>query len=100
VLRPTNIAQAIATILSAFDQLIPISQLDLVQFPINEAREQLHSICLHSWRTANQAISSALSNQVGFFFIKPLCKSKLIGCLSPSIVLVLIKQAIMHALFV
>jgi hypothetical protein len=60
VLRPTHIAQAVATVLSAFDQLIPILQLDLIQFPINEARERLHSICLHSLKTANR------SNKFGF----------------------------------
>jgi hypothetical protein len=44
VLRPTHIAQVVATILNAFDQLIPILQLDLIQFPINEARERLKTI--------------------------------------------------------
>jgi hypothetical protein len=60
VLRPTHIAEAVATVLNAFDQLIPILQLDLIQFPINEARERLHSICLHALKTANR------SNKFGF----------------------------------
>jgi hypothetical protein len=60
VLMPTHIAHAVATVLSAFDQLIPILQLDLIQFPINEAHERLHSICLHSLKTANEA------NKFGF----------------------------------
>jgi hypothetical protein len=60
VLRPTNIGQAVATVLDAFEQLIPILHLDLLQFPILEARARLHNICLHALKVANR------SNKYGF----------------------------------
>jgi hypothetical protein len=60
VLRPTNIAQAVATMLDAFEQLIPILHLDSIQFPISEARAHLHNLCLHTLKAANH------SNKYGF----------------------------------
>jgi hypothetical protein len=60
VLRPTNIAQAVATMLDAFEQLIPILHLDSIQFPISEAHARLHNLSLHTLKAANR------SNKYGF----------------------------------
>ena len=60
VLRPTNIAQAVAVALDAFDQLVTILHLDQIGFPINEARERLHSISLNALKAASR------SNKYGF----------------------------------
>ena len=54
VLRPTNIAQAVAVTLDAFDQLIGILHLDQIAFPINEARARLHSICLNTLKAPSR----------------------------------------------
>lgn len=60
VLRPTNIAQAVAVTLDAFDQLVNILHLDQTEFPISEARERLHNISLNTLKTASR------SNKFGF----------------------------------
>lgn len=44
--QPTNIAQAMAMVFDAYEQLIPILQLDTTKFPIQEARSRLHELCL------------------------------------------------------
>jgi hypothetical protein len=60
LLQPTNIAQVVATALEAFDQLILLLQLDILDFPITEARSCLHNICLHTLKAASR------SNKYGF----------------------------------
>jgi hypothetical protein len=61
-LRPTSIAKAIASIMMAFEQLVQILHLNLIQFPTEAARLQLHATCLSSLKAASQA------NKFGFRF--------------------------------
>ena len=65
LLRPTEIAQTLRTILSAFDQMITILGLDLTDSLIMEARRYTQVTCLNTLKTA------ARSNKFGFRFSGP-----------------------------
>ena len=54
-LQSTCIARAVASIMQAFEQLVQILQLHQLQFPIDAARQQLHSTCLAKLKTSSQA---------------------------------------------
>ena len=51
-LSPTKIGETIAIILDAFSQLVDILQLSILQFPIEEARNELQRRCLASLKSA------------------------------------------------
>jgi hypothetical protein len=62
LLRPTNIAQTVRTVMNAFDQLVDILDLVHTEFQLLEARHYLHSTCLNTIKAA------AKVNKGGFRF--------------------------------
>ena len=53
-LKPSNIAEAIAIILDAYDQMVEILDLVSLEFPVKEARSHLRSICLEQLKKASK----------------------------------------------
>jgi hypothetical protein len=77
LLRPTNIVQAVATALEAFDQLVPLLHLDTIDFPITKARTHLHKICLHTLKVASQSNKYGFRHSGQYLLDLPLVKNKL-----------------------
>ena len=53
-LQPTNIARAIASIMQAYEQLVLILQLHMMQFRVKATRLHLHSTCLSILKASSQ----------------------------------------------
>ena len=78
VLRPTNIAEVVATALESFDQLVSILHLDSMDFLITEARSHLHIICLHTFKAANWSNKYGFRHSGQFLLEMPAVKNELL----------------------
>ena len=70
-LKPFNIAEAIAIILDAYDQMVEILDLISLKFPVKEARSQLQSICLEQLENASKCNRFGFRNSDSFLFKIP-----------------------------
>ena len=61
-LQPTEIGKAVGTVMHAFEQMVNLLQLTLLNFPIESARQYLHKKCLAILKT------SSATNKYGFKF--------------------------------
>jgi hypothetical protein len=59
-LRPTNIVHVVAAVMQAFEQLLSILNLIHTTFPVADARQYLHTMCLMLLEAASK------SNRFGF----------------------------------
>jgi hypothetical protein len=100
LLQPTNIAQAIATALEAFDQLVPLLHLDTIDF------QSLKLVLVYIrfvYTLSKQPVdptSMDFDIQGNTYLIYPLSKMSCNGWLNIFIVLDLIKLRIMLVSFV
>ena len=70
-LKPSNIAEAIAIILDAFDQLVAILDFSSLMFPVKEARKHIQSICLAQLKNASKSNRFGFRNSGSFLFKIP-----------------------------
>jgi hypothetical protein len=66
-LQPTQISQAVAIVMGAFEQLCNILNLLQLGFPVQEARSQLHNTCLSLMKVASKSNKHGLDSLVLFF---------------------------------
>jgi hypothetical protein len=75
--RPTNIAEAVAIIMDAFEQLSCILQLESLQFPLHEARTWLHDKCLMTLKAASRCNKFGFKETDMFLLDKPVVRNEL-----------------------
>ena len=70
-LQPTDIAKAIAVVMSAYEQFVLILDLVHLEFPIVEARSYLHATCLNILKRCSQTNKSGFKVSGRFLFDIP-----------------------------
>jgi hypothetical protein len=76
-LKPSNIAKAIAIAMDAFMQLVEILDLPSIDFPVQEARLRLYSICLSTLKAANHSNKFGYRESGRFFLDIPAVKNEI-----------------------